>query len=300
MDRRWKLAAFALFLAVDVILVGFMFRQLNDDQKAVVSKTPAPATAKSQAVEDPTGAVGVTTKGAGDTVVRSRRGSCSGTGRPLLEISRDAGKTFQEVAVPVLEEADATEPGSRATSVRTILNVEVESTDELTIIAGDEECEPHRYSSDDGGQTWDRRKGFSVWFIDAAGSEIVSADGPLNPGCKQITSLSQLTDSEAKVACRGGAILSTANSGSTWTTVGNLEGVKAAIFTGVRVGFAVADDGKCLRSYSTEDGGANWQAAGCVEEVDVQSLAGTASHLVVADEKNVRTSNDQGASWEAP
>ena len=301
MNQRWKFGAFAAFLVVDVVLVGFMIRELNDDQKDAVSKAPSTTTTtEAQKTEEPTGAVGVTTKGAGDTLIRSRRGSCSNTGRPLLEISRDGGQNFQEMAVPVLEEADATEPGSRPTSVRTVLHVELESADEFTIVAGDEKCKPHRYASEDGGQTWERKKGFEAWFVDAANSEIVSSNGVLNPGCKQITALSQLSDVGAKVACSGGAIRATADSGATWATLGNLENVKAAVFAGVRVGFAIAEGSKCLRSYSTEDGGASWQAAGCVEDVDVEDLAGTATHLVVADEKDVRISTDQGESWKKP
>ena len=300
MRKRWKLAVFVLFLVADLMLVAYMFREIRDDRRASGATEPVPTSTSSPTPqeEEATGVVRLAARG--DIMVRSHAGSCRGSGRPLLELSRDGGKTFNEVAVPVLEEAEATDPESKATPIRTIVDVAVESPLELEIIAGDEKCKPRRHVTEDGGDSWERKKSFDAWFVDASGKDIVSPDGVLDAGC-EVASLSQLSDAEAKVVCRGGAILETEDSGATWLAVGDLDKtVKAAIFTRSKVGFAIAGDGTCSRTFSTEDGGLTWQTQGCVKDVDIADLAGTVKRLVVADDKDVRVSTDEGKSWTAP
>lgn len=297
MAQHWKLSIFAALLIVDVLLVAYMLREHHADPEAHGS---AATSSKSESAIEPEGEVQAAAKG-GNTVFRWWRGSCAGDGRPMLEISDDGGKTFKERSIPVLEEAAATEPGSRGKTVRTILAVDFESADELEIVAGDEKCKPHRYTTNDGGDSWDRQESFKGWFIDSGEDAVVTPKRSVDVGCETIRSLSQFSDTEATVMCAGGRALTTVDEGATWATSGDLNrSVEGALFTGSRLGFAIGKDGECARSYSTEDRGETWQPAGCVEDIEVAVLSGAPSQLVAVGPENVRVSTDEGKTWEKP
>lgn len=299
MTQRWKLIAFVAFLLVDVLLVAYVFRQQSSEQSSGTATPATNDTDLAAPTSPPTGEMRAIAKG-GNAVVRWRIGSCDGKGRPLLEISVDGGKTFDERAVPVLDDADAADSASRAQPVRTLLAVDVESADKLRVVAGDAECKPVLYTTENGGNSWNRQVSLDAWYVDAARETAVSPNGSSKTGC-EISSLSSFSDTEATMMCSGGLTLSTIDGGAVWTQTGTLNReVLAAMFVSRRTGFAIAKDSECARTFATEDGGASWLPAGCVDDIEVAALAGTASWLVAMDATTVRVSTDQGETWIDP
>lgn len=296
MRQVLKVGAFVAFLAVDVALIVFMIRHVDADSPDVSSRiTPAPS---SEPTLEPTGEVALA-RGSG-VLVRSRSGSCSDTGRPLMEKSR-SGKDFDEIALPLLEKADDSEPGSKAVTVRTVLRVEAKSADELSVIAGDKDCKPTRFTSEDGGTSWERQKELDSWFVDAAGEGVVSPSTSTRLGC-DVESLWPFSDLEANVVCSAGTILATADGGASWATRGQLDDLVTGTFTSPRQGFAFSRSSDCVRAYSTNDGGVTWQPQGCLGDpkMKLSALTGNLSELVASDSSRVRVSTDRGKSWKAP
>ena len=297
MGDRLNVLFAVTFLIVDVLLVVVMFQHLGSEaSKATSGSDPLPESTAAAQLKT-TGDVRLWA-GKG-TLVRTRMGTCADAGRPLIEVSFDNGETFDEVAVPVLKEADATKPGSTAESVRTILRIDVESSDDMTIVAGDEACKPRQYTTGDGGEKWDQKKRLDGWYLDATGDDVVSPSGPSNPGCEFIT-LASFSDTAARGMCLNGTVRSTVDGGTTWIPSGRLNGLKAATFPRPTTGYAIADDGKCSRAFSTVDGGVTWVPAGCVDEKDVTTMTGTKGRLIAAAGDVLVISTDQGETWGSP
>ena len=298
--QRWKLIAFAVFLIVDLLLVGYVIQQYRADQVPTASDGPKPSGGDVETLGGPaTGDLRADAKG-GNAVVRWRMGSCASPGRPLLEVSVNGGRSFEERAVPVLEASNDTDPGSRAKPVRTILAVEPESADKLRVVAGDEDCRAVLYTTENGGDSWNRQVSLDAWYVDATSEAVFSPTGTSKSGCT-ITSLSPISDTEAVMTCSGGLILSTIDAGEAWTQSGDLNrDVEAAVFVSRRTGFAIAKDTQCARTFMTTDGGVTWVPAGCVDNMEVAALTGTANWLVALDRTTVRVSTDQGKTWIDP
>lgn len=300
MSQKLKGAFVVLFIVADVVLVVFLFRQMRSDRyQASDEPVIAQSTRSSPITGGPTGAISLAYSASG-TLMRVTRGSCTATGRPFLELSADVGKNFKEIALPLLDQGDNTKFGSRPTTVKTILQVTASSATKFTVIASDEQCVSHRYSTNDAGANWTEQKKFQTWFVNASGDEVVSPGGASQPGC-QIVSLSPISDRNAKVACENGSILGTDDHGDTWVTLGNLNNLSAATFDDLRNGYAVAEYTDCkARAYVTNDAGLNWKAAGCVGKNAVQSLVGNAGRLVALVGDRVKISTDGGKTWEVP
>lgn len=294
-----KPVIFAVLVVVDIVLIGLMFQKYNDDANlATSSSSPLakPVETSSQEAEKPTGAAKLWS-GEDGSLVRSRMGNCSATGRPLLEASYDGGANFSEIAVPILSNADANESPSKAESVRTILRVDVEP-DGVTVVTGDASCDPQQYTSTDGGGSWTRNQQIDGWYVDAALTGVVSPAGPSEPGCA-VTVLEAFSDSDAKVMCAGGTTRTTTDGGDTWLPLGRLGGVKAATFADPQTGYAIADDTECTRAFASTDGGATWTAAGCTDGGHSALVIGSQG-LIATDGRNVQVSTDRGVTWEKP
>src|SRR5437870_2321651 len=116
----------------------------------------------------------------------------------------------------------------------------------MTVDGADATCSVHRYTTTDGGSTWSQQKGaVTEWHIDPKTGLAVSPSGPTDTGCTGIVSLAPVTKSKAKAFCTSGTIRATSDQGGTWSDVGKLPDVSAALFTGAQTGYAIAADTGC-------------------------------------------------------
>lgn len=296
MAHRLKIAGIVVFLLVDLLLVMYMINQTRDDRYGGAgADLEGLSTSGTPEEVEPTGAVSLI-QGDGP-LIRVTAGSCTSPGRPLLETSTDQGKSFEEVAVPVLGDQDEVSPPT----VRTILTATSTSPDELTVVAGAEDCKPGQYSTTDGGLNWEKADKVELRYVNISRDEVETPDGARDPGC-EVASLTLLGDGVGRVACVGGTIRATADGGQTWAVVGTLEGVRAAVFSAPKFGFAVAPSGDCKSAaLETIDGGLSWQEQGCIDKkAEFKTLTGGPGRLTTGDAEKVLTSSDRGATWAAP
>lgn len=308
MNHGLKVAGVIAFLAVDVVLIGVLFRHTNAGNAQTTtdagdSVSSSKGVAGTSPTTEPTKAAGEVTlvAAASGNLIKVTRGTCTSNGRPMLELSNDGGKLFKEVALPLLAKSDDTTPGSQAPTVSTILQIDAKSTTEYAAVATDDNCVAHGYVTDDGGASWRKIRSIKVWYLSATGDEVVSPEGASEPGC-EVVSLSPFSDRNAKVACADGSIRGTDDNGKNWVTLGRLKGLTAATFVDLRNGFAVAaDDGCMARAYSTTNLGLDWKPAGCIDDKkSVSSIAGSAGKLEALVGTEISSSADGGATWKKP
>jgi hypothetical protein len=299
MSQRVKLALFVAFVVADLVLLGLLVQHQRATTRNVPDEPSPTATPSSTPEVKVTVDVGLAANGSFDTIARIMRGSCTGTGQPKLETSVDNGKTFEELALPLLEQPNPTEPTSAAKPVRTVLAVTVRSTEKLAIVAGDDKCDPHAYRTNDGGETWKRQDEISGWYVDAAGDGVVSPRGPSEPGC-EIRALSSFSATSANVICAGGRVRNTFDGGVTWTPFGVLRELHTATFTDPRQGYAIATGDTCVRSFTSADAGITWKPGGCVGLARVGAMIGDGSTMIVTDGVDVRVTTNGGEEWTKP
>lgn len=302
MKRKAAVVGFVIFLAIDVALFVAVRKHVEHDpvvSDAGTSAPQAPSTSPSSDVTaSPTGRASLALSSSG-ILAKVWRGQCVKDGRPRLEISSDLGKTFEEIALPLLDDVEATAgPGERADMVRTILMVQVESPDEITIVASNKECKAQRFDTTDHGESWTEADPGDVWYVDAAGTGVVSPEGASEPGC-DVVALSPLSDRNAKVACSDGTILGTDDNGDEWVTLGELGDIGGLTIPTLRDGFAVAPDDDCeSRAFVTTDAGGEWEPAGCIaKNGEGTSLVGGPRSLLALVGDEVHLSTDAGKSW---
>lgn len=298
MKRTAIVVLVATFVAVDLVLLTFA---LGRPQTSVAETRPTPGVASSSApaeLSKPNGSVTlIYTSGA---LVRLTRGQCTANGRPKLEVSRDLGVTFREVALPLLNASISPELGAQVETVNAVLNVSIGSPTEMTLVASDSDCKENGYATDDGGASWKPGEVPAVWSVDAAGTGVISPSGSSEPGC-DVVALSPLSERNAKVACTNGIIRGTDDSGGEWVTLGRLDGVTGALFAGVRNGWAVAPDGDCrARAFSSANAGNSWTRLGCIaKDAGATSLVGTPTKLFVLIGEEIHLSTDGGKTWQS-
>jgi hypothetical protein len=297
-SQRVQAAAVVLFV---LVIAGVVYVLLTRaDQSAPAFQEPSAGDDSETSDEGPAGKL-VLTAGKGDVVVRYRYGSCTEAGGPKLELSRNQGRTFYEFRVPQVGEG--TGVGATSPVIQAIVAVTATSPLKLTIAGADEKCDIHRYTTDDGGQTWNEESGaVEEWYIDPKSGGVVAPQGPTDPGCKRVDALVPVSARAAKVFCSGGAIRSTRDGGVLWAQAGRLKRVAAAVFTTLQTGYAAASEPGCLsRIHATVDGGLTWAPRGCViEEFVIPGLTGTDKRLVAGGPGGVRLSTDGGKKWEPP
>jgi hypothetical protein len=299
-SQRVQAAAVVLFALVIAGVVYVLLTRAGPDVPASQGPAADSADDPASAEEGPVGRL-MLTAGSGDVVVRYRTGSCSEAGGPKLELSRNQGRTFHEIRVPQVGEG--TGVGATAPAIQAIVAASATSPTKLTVAGADEKCGIHRYTTDDGGQTWNEESGaVEEWYIEPRSGDVVSPTGPTDPGCKRVVALAPVSVTVAKVFCSGGAIRTTRDGGSLWTVVGQLEDVAGAVFTSAMTGFAEVSKAGCKsRVQATVDGGVTWQPKGCiVDDQLIPGFSGTEKRLVADGPGGTRISTDDGATWEPP
>ena len=299
-SQRVQAAAVVLFA---LVIAGVVYVLLTRaDQTAPTSQEPSADIGDDSGSSDegPVGRLMLTTD-KGDVVVRYRTGSCSEAGGPKLELSKNQGRTFHEIRVPQVGEG--TGVGATAPAIQAIVAATATSPIKLTVAGADEKCDVHRYTTDDGGQTWTQEEAaVEEWYIDPRSGGVVSPTGPTDAGCKRVAAVAPVSATAAKVFCSGGAIRSTTDGGSLWTVVGQLEDVAGAVFTSAMTGFAEVSKAGCKsRVQATVDGGVTWEPKGCiVNDQVIPGFSGTEKRLVADGPGGTLISTDDGATWEPP
>lgn len=305
MKRTTAVTALVAFLVIDAVLVVVLFQRTGDARvevgadQPVAASTPAVPDATDAATSDPEAAGPTSLEAIDDGLLaRISRGRCAAESRPLVEISADQGATFDEIALPLLDETDST-------TIRSVLQLRASSVTNMTMVASDEQCEERQFSTTDGGASWTESDSLTPpssargWYVDASGTGVVSPVVGSEPGC-DVVALGAVSDRNAKVACADGSIRGTDDNGTEWVLLGTLDGVGAMNFTALSDGYAIAPSEDCeAAAFSTASTGLEWQAVGCVaDEGTVQGLVGTDGQLFALVDGDVLLSTDQGQTWE--
>jgi len=297
--RRVAVVVVALLLAVEVFVA---YRVITDQPSTAAAPTPTLTTATTSAEPEPTptaagptGAINLWFAEDG-RLFRSWRGTCSTPRRARLDMSSDAGVTFEEVGLPVLGDPDEPLPET----VRAILGVYPEDDQDILLLASDEKCETHGYRTTDGGISWEETD-VRRWHVNADGSEVGRVD-MAEPGCTALTVV-PLRDSpqNAKVLCSDGTVVGTNDDGGEWTVLGELAGAADMTFTSLRDGLAVRRGNACeVEVMDTADAAGSWESISCVlEETDLEpeSIAQLGDRVFVQVGGDLYRSDDGGHEW---
>ena len=292
MGRAARVTFVVALVVVDVVLIVWLVTWVGDHRHAAASaaETSTPTSISPAGSLVPTGAVSVVATGG--MVLRLTEGTCSGEGRPMLEVSADTGATFNEVAVPVLDADD----GTRG-PVRTLLAARATSPTEIHVVAGDLACTARGFVTTDGGRTWTEAP-YDDWFVDASRESVVGPDDAVEAGCT-VRSLSVLSRQDLRVLCEDGTIRGTNDAGETWVVLGGLEDATAAALIAVFDGYGIASRPECASQVMrTDDAGASWTEVGCIDPAaTVTNLTGPADALLAATETQTWSSSDGGLTW---
>jgi lysophospholipase L1-like esterase len=219
----------------------------------------------------------------GDALVgRTFEGRCAKGVTGQLEVSTDGGRVFGRVGTPIGQ----------------VLGVDTSDPDALTVVGLDIDCAgPFRFTRGLEAGEWVVSPA-SGWFLDPSRAKLHAPSGTVKPGCKDVISLSPLTDDAARVGCADGTLRGTLDGGDTWRTLGELEGLRAVSYDSPSVAVALAAfEGCAARVFTTSDGGRSWSARRCLD--------GTTAEAVWLDEEGalalvnnvLALSDDRGLTW---
>ena len=302
MTKSLKILAIVVFVIVDIAAAIFAIRHVNqrpasDGSSLAVpsektSATPTTPEPKGEEAQEPSGLV-VT----GSTVAQFIAGACDAPGVARLDVSADQAKTFEEVALPLGEDANAT--GNRQDAITTILSVTLKSAAELTLIGRDADCDDVRYTTENAGQDWTKADSVEDWYV--AGDRAVTPIGASDAGC-EVLSVWPISERNARVGCTDGQIRGTDDAGEEWVGLGALDDLSAVTFSTIRDGFGAADEDDCAsRVYSTGSAGGEWDELGCINEKQpATAIGGSNAFLAALVAGEVVVSTDQGETWKKP
>ncbi|MGJ9421477.1 hypothetical protein [Aeromicrobium sp. CF3.5] len=302
MKRTIAVMALVVFLVIDAVLLVVLFQQMGDARVSQNGDQPVSAsTPTASDTPDPEAAGPAALEQIDDGLLaRISRGRCTGQSAPLLEVSADQGATFNEVALPLLDDTENL-------AIRSVLQVRASSATDLTLVGSNQQCEERQFSTDDGGASWTESDSLSPpstargWYVDASGTGVVSPTGGSDLGC-DVVALGAVSDRNAKVACADGTIRGTDSNGDEWVLLGTLDGVSAMTFTALSDGYAIAPSDDCeAAAFVTASTGLEWESVGCVaDQGSVQGLVGTEGRLSALIDGDVLVSTDQGQTWDSP
>ncbi|MCW2506112.1 MAG: hypothetical protein JWO79_4396 [Actinomycetia bacterium] len=227
-----------------------------------------------------------------DVAVRATAlGSCT-EGGASLQLTTNAGRSWQDLAVPV----------------RSVLRLRWTGEQSGWIVGANADCRLTLSYTDDSGRTWSKpgpTRGAWHRMGDAAARVVHAPTGnvpsPCRPGTA-IVDVSAVTLYSSAVLCADGRISRTSDGGARWVT-GQVPNALAIGFASPDVGYAVVprtDTCAGLQTLATADGGRSWRLAGCVRDAAGpgfgMSFADPANGLLVAGDGVYRTT-DRGTSW---
>ena len=281
----------------------FIIKVIRDQPSAADAATPPVASAKATASKpkpkpsstslEPSGVqrLRLTTNG---LIIRSWRGSCSEPGRTRLQISPNGGRSFDEIALPILDK------GSKAPGVRALLSIEAPTRENITIVGADRNCATATYQTANGGTTWTQLDRPVGWYVSAASREVGFDDEVSVPGCT-VQRVAPVNDQNAKVLCDDGSIRGTNDTGAQWDVLGRLNGGIDISFTTLRDGLGLTAAPDCAAQLvTTANAGNEWDDVSCVVKKSpgrAESMIARGSLVVVQVAGEIYRSTDAGETW---
>jgi hypothetical protein len=292
------------FVALDIVLVSMSLRHASS-----VDPAPAPSVAPSRtsnpsasgapgttSAPEESGSPGADPSAANDgpsyldlssdgVILKATRGDCDTSQAPVVSVSTKAGKTFRDRPVDGLTE---------------VLRVQVDTDGSLQVVGRTDECEVAQWTSQDAGKAWSRSDAApAAWFLAPSPTQraVFAPEGRRRTPCVP-TSLSTIGVDVVRLLCDDGQVLGTSDGGSTWVTLGRLEGAVSVRFTTPGDGVALAvQDGCRAAVMETADGGTTWRRQACLAG-DQPRAVGSSGDLVVAQVGDtVDVSTDGGETW---
>ncbi len=231
--RRLATPGLIAFVVLDIVLVGLALRSTS---------TPPPAT----------GAV-ATTSSASDTGSPSPTPSASATGSPTASATRPAAPEPLTTLIVGLSKAVAwraevgscakggsslavtTDGGSTWASAGApfprIVRVRPDSSQSAFAVGGDSGCHAVFASTSNQGDGWSSGGPLDrAWYRDPAKPAVVHAPGPATStpcGRRDVLDLAVISYSGARALCDGGLVVSTSDTGATWSDAGRVAGAVA-------------------------------------------------------------------------
>ncbi len=287
MSSNIKLFGVTAFVIVDVLLLAWLFTR---DSAPDTAGEPSASETNQEKERAPVDESVSLTRSGPLTLLRVHRSDCSGETTPKLEISIDAAQQFREVALPVDDDGEL--------AIRSVLAVGASSSERLTLLGTNSDCDKRGYSSADGGESWRRADVSFDWYIAPDGKSITSPDRTSSPGCVPI-SLTFTNEETAKVVCKSGSLTGTTDGGETWAELGEVPDMRAASFIGQNKGVAIAATKECKsQAFRTEDAGESWTSVACIDEkAEARALTGGAKQMFATDGSRVWISEDLGDAW---
>jgi BNR/Asp-box repeat len=297
-SQRVQAALVVMFVLVIAGVVAMLLMRADSDTPAGTGPSAGSGDGPELTNEGPVGRFSLMA-GDSDLVVRVTAGACDAEGGSRLELSENRGRSFHEILVPQVD--DGSGVSAVSPKVRAIVFAEARSRLAMTVGAADATCDIHRYTTSDGGVSWEQESGaLEEWYLDPRTGAVVAPDGrPSDVGCSGVVALAPVKKSTAKAVCKNGTIRATTDRGDTWLVAGELPGTSAAVFTGTLTGYAAVEKEACKsRIHVTVDGGRTWVPRGCVvEDFAMVGLAGTDGRLVAGAPSGTRLSTDGGTTW---
>jgi photosystem II stability/assembly factor-like uncharacterized protein len=292
MRGRLIVVLIVLLVVADVVLITLAVRRghrgtvVAGDGALVGTPT---ATGSTPSRPSGQGAGQALVAGAESIVLRATAGSCKTGETPTIELSTDSGATFA--------------PTAEGLGVAQVLRVVADSASDLWFVGTDDGCTPSIWRSDDGGSGWTQSPGSrGAWHRvpGSRSSRIHAPTGRVAVGCS-VASLSPIDGQTARVLCASGTVLGTADGGSTWVTLGQLDAAQLMAYDSSASGLALGPTPSCdVEAFTTSDGGAVWTHADCLEGTHAQALAYHDGSAIALVDDAVVISGDGGQSWSAP
>ena len=304
MRARLGILGIVLLLALDVILVFFAFRHVQETPPSPLP-LPSPSRAGQLDQERPKGPEDPNEDRDRDdsapqathlslaedgSFIRAIAGSCKKGVAPEVEISANRGREFET---------------TRVEGVTEVLQVSAVDRGNLSLVGTDVSCAPTLYATEDGGESWTTSKegADSLWFATPDGSRALAVHAPgglTETPCKPLA-VSAVTTDTLRILCTSGQILGTADVGATWITLGSLPRATDVHFSSASQGYAVAQQRACSTAVlETVDGGFSWSRLNCLGNGAPRAITAAGDIIGVQVGRSLNVSTDSGVSWAVP
>ena len=215
---------------------------------------------------------------------RAVRGDCKAGVTPYLEFSNDGVANFVSMSVPVAE----------------ILSLSASKSGQIEVVGLADNCgDPMLHTWDPFAFVWVQSSADARWYLSASKEKVHAPGKQIKPGCKQVLTLSVVTDSITRVGCGDGTFFGTMNDGADWTELGRLPGLRAVDFSSPSVGVALsAFEGCAAQTFSTRDGGNSWTKGPCVAGNRAESVEFNGTFWIAQVTGATYSSIDNGRHWQ--
>jgi len=217
---------------------------------------------------DAAGLAGLLAVSPDGTVLRATRGACGEGSGASVEVSGDGGATFTDV--------------TPEQTLSLVLRVQALSFTSFQVVGADAECSLATFATSNGGRSWSRTPGTAgTWhLLGGDGALIHAPQGDVEVGCTP-SAVSSISELVARVLCRDGRLLGTADAGRTWSPLGRVSGAVDITFTSPEDGLALGADDECeARVLATRDGGDEWSVGECLGTGSPEAIAASGRYAL--------------------